>query len=767
MIFSTIVEQVNSFNRNGFVVFGGIVFLALFLKLKFNSRIIKTSGMFFVLTGVVFVALFCSVNLWNKDKAQNDLAYSNAVENENSVLDLSKLLELNSPAGGLIINGVGIPINNSVISSRNIKNESIKNKDIASGAVNSRTIKNGSIDAKDFDTKVSGGFLKNSNGGLRWDRLGLSDISIPTIGNPTVMDELGDAFDFMWSAGVLSGGDITNNGDGSISISSGEAMLRTSASDTAPLKSLAFPARNNIALVNNTTNYLFASYNGGNPIVETSTVITDFNCLDKCHLYTVVREGTELSILDGRKQNVDANRKLRRKNYETNPFAHVAGGTVLGNVGRHLTVSAGAFYYSLEKMAHNAFNTSLAGTLDDRVFEAYYRNGSGGWTEVSDIKELDNLHYDDGSGTLATLDEGVYGVFWVYIVMGQNPRIAVVYGRENNSDIDSAKAIATPQDVPPSISGAGALIGRIIFQKNGDSGSPDLVESAFSNTFANGGNHDHGSMNGLDHDDHLQYALLDGRVGGQAMIGGSAANDALSIQGTSASGNIATNPSLIFKVGDAGVTTAMTILNNGNVGIGATDPGAYSLYINGTGFLNDAGWTYASDRRLKENIAPLENSLSVIERLNPVSFDYITGRKNQFGFIAQEVQAVLPGLVEKRPDEMLGLRTDSLLPIAIQAIQEQQVEIEALQDRLGENPAQKIIENKSGTETISAGKEFVAVENTAIGKDSKIFITFENNPEAYSWTEKETNDNGGYIGFKIIIANEAKKDLQVNWRIED
>ena len=81
------------------------------------------------------------------------------------------------------------------------------------------------------------------------------------------------------------------------------------------------------------------------------------------------------------------------------------------------------------------------------------------------------------------------------------------------------------------------------------------------------------ALTALSADTFTQYALLAGRSGGQTLIGGTAANNTLTIQGTSASGNTATNANLAFKVGDAGATTAMTILNNGNVGIGTTSPG--------------------------------------------------------------------------------------------------------------------------------------------------------------------------------------------------
>ncbi|MDP1884191.1 MAG: hypothetical protein Q8L10_02380 [Candidatus Moranbacteria bacterium] len=63
-----------------------------------------------------------------------------------------------------------------------------------------------------------------------------------------------------------------------------------------------------------------------------------------------------------------------------------------------------------------------------------------------------------------------------------------------------------------------------------------------------------------------QYALLEGRAGGQVWIGGTAANDMLTIQGNSASsGNVGTNTAMLFKVGDSGATTAFSILQDGTL----------------------------------------------------------------------------------------------------------------------------------------------------------------------------------------------------------
>jgi len=74
------------------------------------------------------------------------------------------------------------------------------------------------------------------------------------------------------------------------------------------------------------------------------------------------------------------------------------------------------------------------------------------------------------------------------------------------------------------------------------------------------------------------YAKLAGRAGGQVLNGGTVANNTLTLQGNGTTGNTATNASLLFKVGDSAGTTAMTILNNGDVGIGSSAP-TYRLEV--------------------------------------------------------------------------------------------------------------------------------------------------------------------------------------------
>jgi len=97
----------------------------------------------------------------------------------------------------------------------------------------------------------------------------------------------------------------------------------------------------------------------------------------------------------------------------------------------------------------------------------------------------------------------------------------------------------------------------------------DNASGAFVATALGGGVTDHGALTGLTpDDDHTQYALLAGRAGGQTLYGGTAANEDITIHGTS----------------DGTRTTSYVLLQPtaGNVGIGTTSPVA-KLDVSGTG----------------------------------------------------------------------------------------------------------------------------------------------------------------------------------------
>ena len=165
------------------------------------------------------------------------------------------------------------------------------------------------------------------------------------------------------------------------------------------------------------------------------------------------------------------------------------------------------------------------------------------------------------------------------------------------------------------------------------------------------------------------------------IIGGSTTTSDLFLQSTSGTGS--TGADIHFLVGNNGATEALTILNNGNVGIGTSSP---SEKLDVTGNIKATGTITPSDERFKKNIEPLKNNLQKLLMLNGVSYYWKQNEfsnrgftnQQQIGFIAQDVEKVFPQVVHTGNDGYKGLDYAKLIPVLAEAIKEQQKEIEAL-----------------------------------------------------------------------------------------
>ena len=92
----------------------------------------------------------------------------------------------------------------------------------------------------------------------------------------------------------------------------------------------------------------------------------------------------------------------------------------------------------------------------------------------------------------------------------------------------------------------------------------------------------------------------------------------------------------------------------------------------------------SSDYRLKTNVLPLENGVDKLKALKPVSFDWLSDSKRVDGFIAHEVQSVIPEAVSGQKDdsEYQGLDQSKIVPVLTKALQEALYKIEALEVRV-------------------------------------------------------------------------------------
>lgn len=90
----------------------------------------------------------------------------------------------------------------------------------------------------------------------------------------------------------------------------------------------------------------------------------------------------------------------------------------------------------------------------------------------------------------------------------------------------------------------------------------------------------------------------------------------------------------------------------------------------------------SSDEQLKENISTIQNPIDKVNALRGVDFNWKENGKKQIGVIAQEVEKILPELVEMRPDGYKGVHYDNVVGLLIEAIKEQQKEINELKEKI-------------------------------------------------------------------------------------
>jgi chaperonin cofactor prefoldin len=92
-----------------------------------------------------------------------------------------------------------------------------------------------------------------------------------------------------------------------------------------------------------------------------------------------------------------------------------------------------------------------------------------------------------------------------------------------------------------------------------------------------------------------------------------------------------------------------------------------------------------SDRRIKENFAPLENSLDKLKGLQGVSYNRIEDitKRREIGFVAQDVQEVLPEFVHYHEDtDVYGIAYDKMTALLTEGLKEEDQKVEAIETRV-------------------------------------------------------------------------------------
>jgi hypothetical protein len=117
--------------------------------------------------------------------------------------------------------------------------------------------------------------------------------------------------------------------------------------------------------------------------------------------------------------------------------------------------------------------------------------------------------------------------------------------------------------------------------------------------------------------------------------------------------------------------------------VGGISVGAISVYGGAlvTGNVTAAGFFHSSDANLKENVQTI-GGVALISKLRGVSFDWKKDGSHSMGVIAQEVEAVLPSAVRTGANGTKYVEYDQLIAPLIEAIKEQQAQIDELKKEI-------------------------------------------------------------------------------------
>ena len=122
--------------------------------------------------------------------------------------------------------------------------------------------------------------------------------------------------------------------------------------------------------------------------------------------------------------------------------------------------------------------------------------------------------------------------------------------------------------------------------------------------------------------------------------------------------------------------------------IGADSNPAQELHVTGDGvFTGNITAYYSSDISLKDNIRPIESALFKVQQIRGVTFDW-NEKSNELqqekghdvGLIAQEVEKVLPEVIQIREDGIKAISYEKVVPLLVEAIKDQQKQIEELKE---------------------------------------------------------------------------------------
>jgi len=285
-------------------------------------------------------------------------------------------------------------------------------------------------------------------------------------------------------------------------------------------------------------------------------------------------------------------------------------------------------------------NSTISSTNDNQ-----YTLTLGETTDYAHYLHGGNIDFKSGA-TISTHDAGFY-------IMG-NAYYKLVSGSGG-----FVKKIAAPSEV---LKLRDQELTLSVHTSNGDTSSKMTLTEVFSVTAA--GN--------LTVTGELDGASLD--ISGNADIDGTLETDALSINGTTVSSTAAE-----LNYNDTGASVG-TVVASKVVTVDSNKDVSSFRNVTASGNYTGANFVVSSDKRLKSEIEPIKEGLEVIKQFT--SYNYIKGGEKESGFIAQEVQEVIPHTVYEDKEGMLSMSDRGVVAHMHKAILELEKRLISIEEKL-------------------------------------------------------------------------------------
>ena len=302
-----------------------------------------------------------------------------------------------------------------------------------------------------------------------------SDVEVLEIGTATY-DDVQDFINLAWSAGQLTGGEVTDGGSETVDCAAIKGTIRDADSVISDV--LFFDtAADNLAIPTGTTKFVRINYNAGTPIWELSNN-EETDREDIIHMAKVTNDGGVLHIssLVDHAGNIPSRLSHTLKSVFGVRRTDNDGGIMLAEGGtRYITVTAGKLFYGTDESTFTDKDTNPGGGAD--TFATEYFNGSV-WVTTTGVSQWPNEQYNNIASGLVTMTNNRWAVLWFYAETDDD--LSMIYGSAQYVTQALAELETVPISIPDKLFEHGILIRRLVFKK---SAAIAEVESAFIQAF--------------------------------------------------------------------------------------------------------------------------------------------------------------------------------------------------------------------------------------------------------------------------------------------